>query len=80
LPEYVEELARYDIDHVTITINCVDPEVGARIYPWIFWKNRRVFGREAAAILIEATAAGTGDAHRAGHPGQGELGADPRRQ
>ena len=53
LPEYVEELARYDIDHVTITINCVDPEVGARIYPWIFWKNRRVFGREAAAILIE---------------------------
>ncbi|HMW57122.1 MAG: nitrogenase cofactor biosynthesis protein NifB [Candidatus Accumulibacter phosphatis] len=52
LPEYVEELARYNIDHVTITINCVDPAVGARIYPWIFWKNRRVFGHEAAAILI----------------------------
>jgi nitrogen fixation protein NifB len=29
------------------------PGVGAKIYPWIFWKNRRVFGREAAAILIE---------------------------
>jgi len=52
LPDYVEELARYNIDHVTITINCVDPEIGARIYPWIFWKNRRVYGREAAAILI----------------------------
>ena len=52
LPDYVEDLARYSIDHVTITINCVDPAVGARIYPWIFWKNRRVFGHEAAAILI----------------------------
>ena len=53
LPAHVEELARHNIDHVTITINCVDPEVGAKIYPWIFWQNRRVFGREAAAILIE---------------------------
>jgi nitrogen fixation protein NifB len=43
----------HNIDHVTITINCVDPEVGAKIYPWIFWENRRIFGREAAAILIE---------------------------
>jgi nitrogen fixation protein NifB len=53
LPQHVDELARYNIDHVTITINCLDPAVGERIYPWIFWQNRRVFGREAAAILIE---------------------------
>jgi nitrogen fixation protein NifB len=53
LPECVEELAKHNIDHVTITINCLDPEVGAKIYPWIFWKNQRIFGKEAAAILIE---------------------------
>ncbi|MEZ5840217.1 MAG: nitrogenase cofactor biosynthesis protein NifB [Hyphomicrobiales bacterium] len=53
LPEHVDELVRHNIDHVTITINCVDPEVGARIYPWIFWKNRRIRGRKAAEILIE---------------------------
>jgi nitrogen fixation protein NifB len=53
LPEHVEELARHNIDHVTITINCVDPDVGAKIYPWIFWQNKRIHGREAAAILIE---------------------------
>lgn len=52
LPEHVDELVRHNIDHVTITINCVDPEVGARIYPWIFWKNRRIRGRKAAEILI----------------------------
>jgi nitrogen fixation protein NifB len=53
LPEQVEELARHNIDHVTVTINCVDPDVGAKIYPWIFWKNRRIKGRKAAKILIE---------------------------
>ena len=53
LPESVEELSKHNIDHVTITINCVDPDVGARIYPWVFWKNKRILGREGAAILIE---------------------------
>ena len=52
LPEQVEELSKHNIDHVTITINCVDPDVGAKIYPWIFRKNRRIHGRKAAEILI----------------------------
>lgn len=53
LPEAVDELAQHNIDHVTITINCVDPDIGAQIYPWIFWKNRRIKGRKGAKILIE---------------------------
>ncbi|MDX9700215.1 MAG: nitrogenase cofactor biosynthesis protein NifB [Rhodocyclaceae bacterium] len=53
LPDCVDELARHNIDHVTITINCVDPEIGAQIYPWIFWNNRRIRGVEGARILIE---------------------------
>lgn len=52
LPEQVDELVQYRIGHVTITINCVDPDIGARIYPWIFWNHRRVRGRKAAEILI----------------------------
>jgi hypothetical protein len=51
LPEMVDEICKYNIDHVTITINMVDPEVGAKIYPWIFWQHRRVTGIEAATIL-----------------------------
>lgn len=53
LPDSVEELSRHNIDHVTITINCVDPEIGAKIYPWIFWNNRRIKGKKGAKILIE---------------------------
>lgn len=53
LPDHVDELVKHNIDHVTITINCIDPEIGARIYPWIFWRNRRIRGIKAAQILIE---------------------------
>src|SRR6056297_1438173 len=53
LPDWTDELAKHNIDHVTITINCVDPEVGTKIYPWIFWDNRRIRGIEASRILIE---------------------------
>jgi nitrogen fixation protein NifB len=53
LPDYVDEICKYNIDHVTITINMVDPDVGAKIYPWIFYDHRRVTGREAAEILTE---------------------------
>ncbi|MBV2133128.1 nitrogenase cofactor biosynthesis protein NifB [Pseudomonas sp. MAP12] len=53
LPDCVDELAKHNIDHVTITINCVDPEVGAKIYPWIYWNNQRIRGKKAAKILIE---------------------------
>ena len=53
LPDSVDEICRHNIDHVTITINCLDPKVGARIYPWIYWDNRRIRGVEAARILIE---------------------------
>ncbi|GAB6040585.1 nitrogenase cofactor biosynthesis protein NifB [Endothiovibrio diazotrophicus] len=53
LPEHVEELAKYNISHVTLTINAIDPEIGAKIYPWIFWNHRRIRGVKGARILLE---------------------------
>jgi len=53
LPDFVDEIVKYNIDHVTITINMVDPDVGAKIYPWIFYNHKRIHGREAAEILTE---------------------------
>jgi nitrogen fixation protein NifB len=52
LPEYVEELARYNIDHVTITINCVDPESAPGSIRGYSGRTGASFGREAPAILI----------------------------
>jgi len=53
LPEHVDTLAELNIDHVTITINMVDPAIGAEIYPWIYHDGRRHTGLEAARILHE---------------------------
>ncbi|WP_027168894.1 nitrogenase cofactor biosynthesis protein NifB [Mesorhizobium sp. WSM3224] len=53
LPDHVAELADMNVDHVTITINMIDPKVGALIYPWIFYEHRRYTGIEAARILHE---------------------------
>ncbi|MGO8740761.1 nitrogenase cofactor biosynthesis protein NifB [Rhodoblastus sp.] len=53
LPDHIDELAEMNVDHVTITINMVDPEIGAKIYPWIYYRNKRWFGVEASQILHE---------------------------
>ncbi|WP_113446848.1 nitrogenase cofactor biosynthesis protein NifB [Rhizobium cremeum] len=53
LPDHVDELVEMNVDHVTITINMVDPEIGTKIYPWIFYRNRRYTGLEASRILHE---------------------------
>ncbi len=53
LPDHVDELAEMNVDHVTITINMVDPEIGAKIYPWIYFRNKRYHGVEASQILHE---------------------------
>jgi nitrogen fixation protein NifB len=53
LPDHVDTIANYKVDHVTITINMIDADIGQHIYPWIFWKHKRYTGREAAQLLTE---------------------------
>jgi len=53
LPDHVETIKRFNVDHVTITINMVDPDIGAKIYPWVFYNHTRYTGRAAAGLLSE---------------------------
>ncbi|AEI38207.1 nitrogenase cofactor biosynthesis protein NifB [Zymomonas mobilis] len=53
LPDCIDDITRMNIDHVTLTINMVDPEIGAKIYPWIFFEGKRWTGVEASKILHE---------------------------
>jgi nitrogen fixation protein NifB len=53
LPDHVDRIAALNIDHVTITINMIDPNVGAKIYPWVFYNHKRYTGVEASRILSE---------------------------
>ncbi|RZN57200.1 MAG: nitrogenase molybdenum-iron cofactor biosynthesis protein [Candidatus Methanomethylicota archaeon] len=47
------ELENLEIGTVTITINAIDPEVGAKIYEWVFYEGKILRGIEASKLLIE---------------------------
>jgi nitrogen fixation protein NifB len=53
LTEYIDRIKQLNIDHVTITLNTVDPEIGAQIYSWVHYKRKRYKGVEGAKILLE---------------------------
>jgi nitrogen fixation protein NifB len=51
LPDHVDALAELGVNHVTVTVNAVDPAVGARIHPWVYRDGKRWHGEEASALL-----------------------------
>jgi len=55
LPDYIDELEKYNVDHVTVTINTVDTtgEIGSKIYPWVHWEHKKIWGAEGAKLLLE---------------------------
>ena len=50
--EIANELADLHVSHVTITINAVDPEIGARIYAWVRDGKKTYRGIKGAALLM----------------------------
>ncbi len=48
----IDRLAELGVSHVTITVNAVDPEIGAQIYAWVRHKKRVLRGAEAAQALL----------------------------
>ncbi|AEV68894.1 nitrogenase cofactor biosynthesis protein NifB [Acetivibrio clariflavus] len=52
LPHYAEELAALGVTHVTVTINTIDPKIGARIYREVNYEGVRYTGEKASEILL----------------------------
>lgn len=52
LPESIDRLYELGLHSLTVTINAVDPEVGARIYRHVIYHGTRYTGVEGARILI----------------------------
>lgn len=50
---YVNDIARLNVSHVSITVNAVDPEIGAKIYSWVRISKRTIGPYEGASILFE---------------------------
>ncbi len=52
LPLYAGELIRLGVSHVTVTLNAVDPEIGAGIYKFVDFCGTRYEGVSGAAVLL----------------------------
>ena len=52
LPECGDELIELGVDHVTITINAIDPAIAARIYRVVRYQGKIYKGIEAAQMLV----------------------------
>jgi nitrogen fixation protein NifB len=66
LEPYVDRLVQLGVDHLTITINCIDPDVGANIYPWVYYNHKRLRGVDGAQTLITQQLRGLEAAAKAG--------------
>jgi len=58
LPEYAQEIVELGVTHVTVTVNCLDPAIGAKIYKHINFKGQHYEGEAGVKILIENQLAG----------------------
>jgi MoaA/NifB/PqqE/SkfB family radical SAM enzyme len=52
LPLYADRLAALQVSHVTVTVNAVDPGIGAQIYQYMDYMGQRYAGEAGAAILM----------------------------
>ena len=53
VPRYLDALAEAGVTHMTITVNTVDPEIGASIYAWVKDGKVAYRGKEGAELLLE---------------------------
>lgn len=52
LPDKMPLLKEIGLHSLTVTLNALDPKVGAKIYSHVFYEGRRYSGEEGAALLL----------------------------
>ena len=53
LPPWLDDVQRIGVSHVTVTVNAVDPGIGARVYSWIRHGRKLLGPEKGAEILLE---------------------------
>ncbi len=66
LPKYVDRLKALGVKFITVTINAVDPEIGAKMYSFIVYEGKVLRGVAAAKRMIENQLEGVRRAAEAG--------------
>ncbi|MEQ8758095.1 MAG: nitrogenase cofactor biosynthesis protein NifB [Coleofasciculus sp. G1-WW12-02] len=51
--EYIEEIAKIGVSHVTVTINAIDPDITRKVYRWVRDEKSVYQGLKGAQLLLE---------------------------
>ena len=77
---YAQDLADLQVSHVTVTVNAVDPEIGAKVYAWIRDRKRMYRGRPRGGTTVGASGGGDSRTERTTRDGQGQHDHHPGRE
>jgi len=58
LPKLAASIIDLGVSHVTVTVNTLNPETGARIYRYVNYQGKRYTGFEGASLLLKNQLAG----------------------
>ena len=58
LPKLAASIVELGVSHVTVTLNTLNPETGARIYRYVNYEGQRYTGIEGANLLLQNQLAG----------------------
>lgn len=53
MPEYLDDLDELGVTHATVTLNTVDPAMGAQVYSWVRDGNVVYRGQAAAELILD---------------------------
>jgi len=53
LPDWLDEVKKLEVSHVSITVNAVDPVISEKIYSWVRYGKRSLSPAKGAKILLE---------------------------
>ena len=66
LPEMIDQIIAANITSLTVTINALTPETGAKVYEWVRFNRQKLSGVEGAALLLKKQLEGVRLAAQAG--------------
>ncbi|MEM0359521.1 MAG: nitrogenase cofactor biosynthesis protein NifB [Candidatus Hadarchaeales archaeon] len=66
LPDRMGDLMEVGIGTLTVTINALDPKIGAEIYAWVLYEGKKYTGEEGARLLIRNQLKGVEEAVKNG--------------
>jgi len=66
LPDKIDELEKYNVKNITVTLNAIDPAIGEKIYTFVEYNGKRLHGREAAELLLDHQMRGIEEAVKRG--------------